>query len=342
MSSSVPKFQQESAANLSDNVYKLPAPPLGRVGWPWTGGTKLPKNVPNPKSLPRISIVTPSYGQGEFIEETIRSVLLQGYPNLEYIVMDGASKDNTVEIVKKYEEYLAYWVSEQDRGQSHAINKGIDRCTGEIFNWVNSDDVLMPGALWAVADAWSKKPGCIVSGDTEFFDDSGVLRCEKASGQTLHNFVRFWEADGFGWSQPSTFVPLFDLKALGGIREDLRYCMDYNMMVRLLQKGTEVVYANETLALFRLHSASKTVGEKRDFRLERIDMLRNLDDLPIPVRSREWNRQQAIRLVDVARHAVRAGDFWTGLTLMGRALATHPLGALQETCTRMMKKLVRQ
>ena len=93
--------------------------------------------MPDGSDWPRISIVTPSYNQGQYIEETIRSILLQGYPNLEYIIIDAGSTDQTVEIIKKYEMFLSYWVSESDNGQAHAINKGLSLCTGEIFNWIN-------------------------------------------------------------------------------------------------------------------------------------------------------------------------------------------------------------
>ena len=323
-------------------AHDLPVPPDGRTGWPWTDETGMKKTVSIPARLPRISIVSPSYQQGGFIEETIRSVLLQGYPNLEYIIMDGGSTDNTVEIIKKYQKHLSSWRSERDRGQSHAINKGLALCTGDIFNWINSDDLLTPGALWAVARGWTKSPGRIISGGVELFNETGVFRRLSAGQQTLRNFVRFWEAEGFGWAQQSTFVPLADLKDLGGVREDLTYCMDYNMMVRLLLKGIQVAYIEETLARFRFHSNSKTVGQTEDFRLERVEMLRNMAELPIRVRAREWNRQQAIRLVDVAKHAIWRGSFATGLKLMGRAFATSPLGALHEICTRITKRLLRR
>jgi len=113
----------------------LPSPPHGKKGWPWTEETPpLPDTMPDGRPWPRISIVTPSYNQAEFIEETIRSVLLQGYPDIEYIIIDGGSTDGSVKIIKKYEPWLTYWVSEPDRGQSHAINKGMKRATGEILN----------------------------------------------------------------------------------------------------------------------------------------------------------------------------------------------------------------
>jgi len=126
----------------------LPSSFTGKVGWPWTEESpQLSDTMPDGRPWPKISIVTPNYNYGQFLEETIRSVLLQGYPNLEYIIIDGGSTDNSIEIIKKYEKWLAYWISEPDRGQSHAINKGLKMASGEWFNWINSDDLLMPHAL---------------------------------------------------------------------------------------------------------------------------------------------------------------------------------------------------
>ena len=131
---------------------ELPPPPTGQVGWPWTEETPpLPPTAPGGHPWPLISIVTPSFNQGAYLEEAIRSILLQGYPNLEHILIDGGSTDGSVAIIKKYERWFTHWVSERDRGQAHAINKGLARCTGEIFNWINSDDYLMAGALRKIA-----------------------------------------------------------------------------------------------------------------------------------------------------------------------------------------------
>ena len=134
----------------------LPAPPPGKTGWIWTEQSNpLPPKMPDGTEWPRISIVTPSYNQGHYIEETIRSILLQGYPNLEYIIIDGGSTDRSVEIIQKYASFLTYWVSEPDNGQTQAIDKGLAYCTGEIFNWVNSDDFLSRNALATIASAFT-------------------------------------------------------------------------------------------------------------------------------------------------------------------------------------------
>jgi hypothetical protein len=132
---------------------QLPPPPPGKTGWPWTEGCHpVSTQIVDDADYPRISIVTPNYNYGNFLEETIRSVLLQGYPNLEYLVIDGGSTDNSVEIIKKYEPWLTYWVSEKDSGQASAVNKGLDLSTGIWFNWLNSDDIFMPNALKMLID----------------------------------------------------------------------------------------------------------------------------------------------------------------------------------------------
>src|SRR5688500_13464995 len=128
--------------------------------------------------LPKISVITSSYNQGKFIEETILSVIGQGYENLEYLVIDGGSTDESVDIIRKYEKQIHYWVSEKDRGQSEAINKGITRSTGEIFTWINSDDLLLPGALHKAAEQFAKVPGQtgVIYGGTVLFENGKDIK----------------------------------------------------------------------------------------------------------------------------------------------------------------------
>jgi glycosyltransferase involved in cell wall biosynthesis len=189
---------------------ELPPPSPGKTGWPWTVETPpLLPDRPDGCPWPRISIVTPSYNQGQFIEETIRSVLLQGYPDLEYIIIDGGSTDNSVEIIAKYEFRLAYWVSEKDRGQSHAINRGFCRSTGCLLGWLNSDDVLLPNALVTVAMAVEiPYEKVLIAGTAEYRDVSGT------GVIWVHNRIPQTCADVF-----SRFDTYFALGTFAGGRE---------------------------------------------------------------------------------------------------------------------------
>src|SRR5437870_43541 len=133
---------------------ELPPPPKGKTGWPWTEESlQCESSVNDGRRWPRISIVTPSFNQGQFIEETLRSVLLQGYRDLEYLVLDGGSSDNSVEIIKKYSPWLTYWTSQPDAGQSDAINQGLKLASGVFATWINSDDLLCKNALRDLATA---------------------------------------------------------------------------------------------------------------------------------------------------------------------------------------------
>jgi glycosyltransferase involved in cell wall biosynthesis len=210
--------------------------------------------------VPRISIVTPTYNQASTIRQTIDSVLGQDHPDLEHWVFDAGSRDGTLEILRGYEgDPRFHWVSEPDRGQSDAINKGLARCTGDIFNWLNSDDYLEPGALRLVAESFAKNPGPdLVSGRTaEFRGDPPEifnrirLQMRASPEATIPVGV---------FCQPSTFWRTDIVRALGGIDPSLHCVLDWNLWVRYLARygQDKVLLRDEVLAHFRHHDAAKT------------------------------------------------------------------------------------
>lgn len=236
---------------------QLPAHPRGKKGWPWTEESpQLSDNIPLGNTWPRISIVTPSYNQGRFIEETIRSVLLQGYPNFEYIIIDGGSTDNSIEIIKKYEEWLTYWVSEPDRGQSDAINKGLAKATGEIYSWLNSDDYLMKDALKNIASVYcdSPKAGAWCGGCIHV----------NANGKPLMTvWPRRVDVDGIAnWygNQFAQSACFFSRKAwheCGPLDEDLHYGMDFDLWLKIA-KAFSFEKVSNIISADHIHEDGKT------------------------------------------------------------------------------------
>lgn len=235
----------------------LPPPILNRAGWPWTyESLPAPDNMRDDFPWPKISVVTPSYNQGQFIEETIRSVLLQRYPNLEFIIVDGGSTDQSIETIRKYEPWLAYWVSEPDRGQSHAINKGIQIASGDILLWLNSDDICLPDVFHLVAHAFHNDPNLrLVIGQARLVDQQGQMIGELRSQYTSwdemvtnpRNSVR----------QISTFFSRSLFDELGLIDESLNIAMDNELLVRFTQFHTPFIL-DEYLTAYRSHADSKT------------------------------------------------------------------------------------
>jgi glycosyltransferase involved in cell wall biosynthesis len=235
----------------------LPPPTAGKSGWPWMArGAKAVGPVEDGIAWPTISVVMPSLNQGRFIEAAIRSVLLQAYPQLEFIIIDGGSTDDTPAIIKKYEPWLALWISEPDRGQSQAINKGIERSTGHIVYWLNSDDMCLPDAFFIVARAFSENPDVrIVSGQAQIIDEEGTVIGH------LRSYFTSWEElatnPGNSVRQVSTFFArnLFD--ELGGLDETLHIAMDSELLVRFTRLYAPLIL-DDCLAGARKHKAAKT------------------------------------------------------------------------------------
>lgn len=236
---------------------KLPACPKDKSGWPWTEETN-PEIYNDLYYIPKISIVTPSFNQGQYIEQTIRSILLQNYPNLEYIIIDGESSDNTLDIIRQYEQWINHWGSEKDRGQTHAVNKGIRRCSGEIFHWINSDDFYYKDCFKNLAENFQSSEVYVVAGNYRFFHDNGANK-ERIVNFKLEDSLEETIAYS-AINQPSTFFRLDKLKDLGDLDERLEYVMDQDIWKRYLFKYglTNIKIVNKNLTHFRYHRESKT------------------------------------------------------------------------------------
>jgi glycosyltransferase involved in cell wall biosynthesis len=216
---------------------------------------------------PLISIVTPSFNQGRFIRQTIESVLSQDYPNFEYWVIDGGSTDETISILKSFSDQRFHWISEPDKGQSDAINKGLARCSGEIFNWLNSDDYLEPGCLKEIAAAFAGSLNIFSGKIRKLNDQTGktngyyALELKRTAEETLA-LGRF--------CQPSTFWRTSIFKRCGPVREDLHCAMDYYLWARYLMLfGLEgIALSDEILAHYREHTQSKSARLNAQFKDE--------------------------------------------------------------------------
>jgi glycosyltransferase involved in cell wall biosynthesis len=247
-------------------VNTFPVPPSNKSGWPWTIETSpLPQFVHNGMPWPKISILTPSFNQGQFLEQTIRSVLLQRYPNLEYIIMDGGSTDNSMEIIRKYEKYLTYWTSERDNGQADVIYRGFEMATGEILAYINSDDYYLPGAFRKVAEIFAKKEHIhLLIGSCYYADMTGcyvrkIYGFPQKFDSILHIGMRF--------GQPACFWRRNTFFSIGGFDRDLRFCFDADLFLNIMRKYSPT-YTFQCLSVYRNHPATKGSTLKSILRVE--------------------------------------------------------------------------
>lgn len=270
------------AATLAD----LPAPPDGRHGWPWTiDGQEREELAFPPEQTPGVTVVTPNLNQAAYLEEALRSVLLQDYPDLEYLVIDGGSRDGSVEVIRRYAPHLEYWTSEPDRGQSHALNKGLARATGEVVGWLNADDVYLPNTLKRVAMAFREDPELgLVYGDCLVLDErSGELR--RWSGVGPPGCVALL-VHGNGIPQPSAFVRRSVLERTGLLDESMHLAMDYDLWLRI-SKHTRARYLPEPLSVVRDHAATKTRRQAVEFVFEYVRAVdRFYAEPPVPAAAR--------------------------------------------------------
>jgi|GEM_PF-467591 len=306
---------------------ELPPPPPGRTGWPWTEEShQLPDTMPDGRPWPRVSIVTPSYNQAQFIEETIRSVLLQGYPDLEYIIIDGGSTDGSVEIIRKYEKWLAYWVSEKDRGQSHAINKGFERATGEIVAWLNSDDIYQPDTLQDVALNFTTYSECgLLYADSCFINEhSQVIEPIETQQYDLATLV----LSHAYLPQQSTFLRASVLAEQGLLDEELHYVMDFDLWLRVI-----TVYPYRRVAGiwsgFRRSAMNKTMTQNLRFWPEIARVLEKpcwIGRIPTELYRRALEEARFIG----GLHLVCANELEAGMALIEKSFAgqCYPFGGM--------------
>lgn len=205
--------------------------------------------------FPKITIITPSFNQGQFIEETILSIINQDYDNLEYIIIDGGSTDNTVDIIKKYENKITYWVSEADNGQATAINKGLRLATGEIINWINSDDLLIEGALSKIAEQFVQYPkAMMIHGRIAYFGNQSYYSTNLSPKNLKERY-----AAHICMPQPACFFRKGLIKEQGFLDENLHFSMDTDLYVRA-GLNYDILQVDDVFAKFRLHQNSKSVS----------------------------------------------------------------------------------
>lgn len=214
---------------------------------------------------PKISICMPSFNSGQMLEEAIASVVFQRYPNLELIIHDGGSTDESIEILKRYDKHIAYWESVPDKGQSHATNKGFARATGDIIGVLNSDDMLLPGSLDYVAEVWGRHPdmrwmtgGCLLFGIPELYPTQEII-IPKTKEEWFYN----WSI-----SHPSTYVTREVIEQHGPYDESYRYCLDYEYWMRLAYGGEEIRAFQRPISAFRWHATSNSFRFQERFKAE--------------------------------------------------------------------------
>jgi len=272
---------------------------------------------------PLVSIVTPSLNQGRYIRATIESVLSQDYPNLEYLVIDGGSKDETVEILQSYSERI-HWISETDNGQSQAVNKGWKRSHGNILGWVNADDLLSPNAVRVAVEALlSDHSICAVYGDAIYIND--VDRpIEAYPTQSFNYEILVKDTEDF-IPQPSVFIRRNALEKAGFLDETLHYVMDYDLWLRI-GLIAPMKYLPLEMAMIRLHSDTKTIKAMSKFANEFSMIFQSLFLNPLLPLSLQHSQNEIMHAVYI--HSA-SFCFWSGATisslrLLQRAWHVHP------------------
>ncbi len=319
-----------SSATYCPRVEDLPLA-SGKTGWPWMEGSlQLPPTMPDGRPWPLVSVVTPSFNQAEFLEEAIRSVLLQGYPNVEYIVIDGGSTDGSVEIITKYQKWLTYWISEPDRGQSHAINKGLQRARGEVLGWLNSDDVYCPGTVRAAVDFFELHPDVALTyGQADMIDSDGhavgPIPWKEFDARVCiarHRYII---------PQPAAFFRREAVQRVGFLDERLSYCLDWDYWIRMALAGLKVSGMPQPLARCRLHPAAKTVRELLGPHEEMVTWVDRFFSQTLPPNIATLKRQSRSKaLLNLARYHFYASQYTDARRAVFRGLLQYPWNLVRD------------
>jgi glycosyltransferase involved in cell wall biosynthesis len=274
-----------------------------------------------------VSVVTPSYNQAAFLEQTVRSVLEQDYRELEYFVIDGGSTDGSVDVIKCYADRLAGWESEKDSGQAEAINKGMKRARGDIVAWLNSDDTFLPGAVMAAVQAFASHPQAVlVYGDTRAVDaENRILNVLKYRQLSLEDLLCF-EIIG----QPAVFMRRSAFEAAGGLDTSYHFMLDHQLWIKLAQQG-EMVHVDQLWASARYHAGAKNRAQATGFAREAFRLLEWVKAQPdlTPVLKRVERRARASVQRVNARYLLDDGQPWPALQAWMRAFLIHPPTALR-------------
>jgi len=277
---------------------------------------------------PLVSIVTPSFNQASFLDQTLRSVLEQDYPHIEYIVIDGASTDGSVEVIRKYEDRLAFWVSERDSGQAEAINKGLARATGVIVAWINSDDFYFPDAIASAVKTFEANPNAgMVYGDTVAVDENGeFIHFPKYAQWSLKDLLTF---NIIG--QPGVFMRREVLLKAGYLDPSFHFLLDHQLWIRMASHAP-MIYVPERWAAGRFHESAKNVAQAEKFGQEAFRILDWAKSDPLVSGSLDGiNRQSRAAALRInGRYLLDAGKAWESFKSYLQSLNTHPSTALIE------------
>lgn len=296
-------------------------------------------------SRPIITVVTPSYNQGRFLAETIDSVLSQGVPGLEFMIVDGGSTDESVEVIKRHARHLAWWVSEKDRGQSHAINKGIARATGTWLAYLNSDDVYLPGALPSLLASLAAAPAARwIAGGVIGFGTPEAPVHEWHMPKVPRGMLDLLSAR-FQMAQPGNIWSRELVQHVGGFDESLRYLFDINLYATLLARGERCHSLDRPVAGYRFHATSKTVAEGSLFETEwDIIRVRYMTSLPLLDRLRARYRIRLLKAQAIMTGAAQladAGDAAAARAGFARALRRHPAVLLTRAAGGCARRILR-